>query len=76
MKNDGGDTGYYDLPKGAEILQDLIEHQEMNFAQGEIFKAAWGLADEEARTHSSKERDLNKIIWYAQRELKLCKAKK
>jgi len=73
--NDGGDTGYYVLPETASILQDLIEHQNMNFAQGEIFKAAWGLANEEARTHSSKERDLNKIIWYANRELARCRKK-
>ena len=72
MSNDGGDTNYYDLPQGAEILQDLIEHKEMNFAQGEIFKAAYTLSDDSARTHSTKARDLRKIIWYANRELQRC----
>lgn len=67
--NNGGDTGYYDLPRDVETLQDLIEHKEFNFAQGEIFKAAYTLNDDSARKHSNKVRDLNKIIWYAQREI-------
>ena len=68
--NDGGDTSYYDLPPQATIVMDLIEHQGMNFAQGEIFKAAYTLADDDARGHSDKVRDLNKIKWYVERELR------
>lgn len=65
--NDGGKTDYYDVPEGVETLNDLIEYKEMPFAQGSIFKAAYRLGDE--RTHSSVKRDLNKIIYYAERIL-------
>lgn len=67
--NHGGSTDYYKLPRDTTDLQDLIEHRQMNFAQGNIFKAAWCLSDRTARQHSDKIRDLNKIIWFAQREI-------
>ncbi len=62
----GWSTDYYELPEGASELQDLIEHRGMNFAIGNIFKAAYrmGLKDK-----TDREYDLNKIIWFAQREL-------
>jgi hypothetical protein len=65
-QNNGGSTDYYALPSDATDLQDLIEHRDMNFAQGNIFKAIYRANQEH---HSSYERDLNKIIWYACREL-------
>ena len=65
-KSTGWSSEYYELPEGATELQDLIEHREMNFAIGNIFKAAYRLGNKEG---SSKEYDLNKIIWFAQREL-------
>ena len=67
LKNDGGSNPtQYGLPEGATELQDLIEYRNMNFATGNIFKAAYRLGHCE---HSDAKRDLNKIIWFAQREL-------
>ena len=66
IKSNGWETGYYQLPKGATELQDLIEHKNMNFAIANIFKAAYRLGDKEG---TSVEYDLNKIIFFAQREL-------
>lgn len=64
--NNGGKTDYYKLPEHAEQLSDLIEHRNMNFQIGEIFKAAWRYNDD--RTHSNPIRDLNKITFFAERE--------
>lgn len=61
----GGSSSYYELPEGAKELQDLIEHRDMNFAQGNIFKAVYRLG----KKGNDLEYDLNKIIWFAQREL-------
>lgn len=66
-RNDGGKTDYYDVPKAAETLNDLIECKGMPFALGVIFKAAYRFGD--PRTSSTKRRDLNKIIYYANRLL-------
>jgi hypothetical protein len=66
-ENNGGKTDYYDIPEGAKTLNDLIEFKKMDFAQGNIFKATWRLGD--PAHHSSIERDLNKIIYYAKRKL-------
>jgi hypothetical protein len=64
--NRGGSTpGQYGLPDGAIELQDLIEYRGMNFAVGNIFKAAYRLGNCD---HSDAIRDLNKIIWFANRE--------
>ena len=63
--NNGGDTDYYKVPSGASMLQDLIEYKNMSWNQANIFKAAYRLGD----SHSSVERDLNKIIWFANRML-------
>ena len=65
-RNNGGTTDYYAVPSNAETLQDLIEYKNMSWSQGNIFKAAYRLTDE---SHSTAERDLNKIIWFAQRML-------
>ena len=63
----GGSTpSQYAIPEGATQLQDLIEYRNMNFAVGNIFKAAYRLGEKE---NVSKEYDLNKIIWFAEREL-------
>lgn len=65
--NNGGSTDYYKIPEGAKDLQDLIEYKKMNFSQGNIFKAIFRAGEEH---HSSYERDLHKIIFFAERELK------
>jgi hypothetical protein len=63
----GGSTpSQYGLPPNSTELQDLIEHREMNFAVGNIFKAAYRLG---RCSHSDQARDLRKIIWFAEREL-------
>lgn len=68
--NNGGSTDYYKLPVGATELQDLIEAKDMNFAIGNIFKACYRMGNV---SHSDAVRDLNKIIWFAQRELERLK---
>jgi hypothetical protein len=64
--NNGGNTDYYRIPNGAEMIQDLIEYKNLNFSLGNILKACYRLG---SCSHSDAERDLNKIIWFAQREL-------
>lgn len=67
----GGSTPQqYALPDGAVELQDLIEYRDMNYAVANIFKACFRLGHCE---HSDKIRDLNKILWFAERELKRIK---
>ena len=63
--NNGGSTNYYDLPPLAKDLQDLIEHKNMDFAIGNIFKACYRLGE---CSHSDALRDVNKIIWFAERK--------
>jgi hypothetical protein len=63
----GGSTpSQYAIPEDAENLQDLIEHRNMNFAMGNMFKAIYRFGNCE---HSDPLRDLNKIIWFANREI-------
>lgn len=65
--SNGWSTDYYKIPEGAQELQDLIEHKDMNFAVANIFKASYRLGD---KLGTSAEYDLNKIIWFAQREIR------
>ena len=60
-------TAYYVLPPRAMELGDLIEYREMNFNVGNIFKAAYRLG---SKPGTSREYDLNKIIYFAERELR------
>ena len=63
----GGSTpSQYGLPEGATDLQDLIEFRDMNFAIGNIFKACYRMHN---CNHSITIRDVNKILWFANREL-------
>jgi hypothetical protein len=66
MKSDGSTASYYELPPNATELQHLISHRNMNAQIGEIFRACYryGLVD-----HSPQERDIKKVIFYAQAEL-------
>ena len=64
-KSDGWKTDYYQIPKEAEEIQDLIEYKNMNFAIANIFKAAYRLGSKEG---TSEVYDLNKIIFFAERE--------
>jgi len=73
-KSDGWKTDYYKLPPEAEEIQDLIEYKNMNFAVANIFKACYRLGQKEGTT---PEYDLNKILFFTQRELqRLGKEKK
>lgn len=63
----GGSTpSQYGLPESATDLQDLIEYREMNFAQGNIFKAQYRRG---TCSHSDELRDARKTLWFAQREV-------
>lgn len=66
-KNDGSSASYYKLPKDAAELQDLIIAKNMNAQLGEIFRACYRYGQ---CPHSSKQRDIRKIIFYAEYELK------
>jgi len=70
--NNGGSTDYYDFDPAWKGAQDVIETKAMNFSQGTIFKCAFcfNTGRHEATTY---ERELNKILWYTQRELKRIK---
>ena len=65
--SDGSTADYYELPKGATQLQDLISHRDMNAQLGEIFRATYryGMA-----SHSGKLRDAKKIKFYIDSEIK------
>jgi len=66
--NNGGETDYYKINPEWKSVQDIIEDREMNYAQGNILKVACTF---NVGRHNSTdyERELNKIIWFAQREL-------
>lgn len=64
----GGSTpSQYAVPSWVRELQDLIEYREMNFAQGNIFKAVYRSGH---CSHSDELRDINKILFFAEREKK------
>lgn len=66
IKSDGGPSSYYDFPKGAITLNDLIEHKSDtqwlgdSFHLSNITKAAWRWGDKEGTT---KEYDARKFIY-------------
>lgn len=64
----GGSSAYYKLPLKAVDLQDLIEHKDMSFAMANIFKASYRFGD---KPGVSQKYDLEKIIYFANRELAL-----
>lgn len=68
----GGSTpSLYSLPEGAKELQDLIEHRNMNFAVGNIFKACFRLGQKDGVDASY---DLRKVLFFAERELRRVEA--
>lgn len=70
--NNGGSTSYYKLDPYWKECGDIIEARNMNYNQGNIFKVAFTF---NIGRHSGTdyERELNKIIWFANRELELLK---
>lgn len=65
--SDGSTAAYYDLPKDAIELQDLISAKNMNAQIGEIFRACYRYGQV---AHSPEIRDIKKILYYANAELK------
>lgn len=65
-KHNGGDgNGYYDLPKKASQLQDLIEFKNMNGNIKDIFKACWRKGDKKGVDEIY---DVEKMVYYSLRE--------
>ena len=65
--SDGSTADYYELPKGATELQDLISHRNLNAQDGEIFRAIYRKG---RASHSDELRDARKVLFYAQAEVK------
>ena len=65
--SDGSTADYYELPKNAKELQDLISHKDMNAQIGEIFRSCYRYGEV---AHSEKLRDAKKIKYYAEAEIK------
>lgn len=67
VTSDGSTASYYELPEGAQELQDLISYRNMNSQIGEIFRACYryGIV-----SHSDMLRDAKKIKFYAEAEIK------
>jgi len=71
-RSDGSTASYYELPAGAQELQDLISHKNMNSQIGEIFRAAYRYG---ASSHSDELRDAKKIKFYIDAEIKRLESK-
>ena len=71
IKSDGSTASYYELPKGATELQDLISYRNMNAQDGEIFRAIYRKG---RASHSDELRDARKVLFYAQAEVKRLEA--
>jgi len=66
-KSDGSTASYYELPAGAKELQDLISYKNMNSQVGESFRSLYRYGES---SHSDRERDCKKVIFYMEAELK------
>jgi len=66
-QSDGSTASYYELPAGAQELQDLISYKNMNAQIGEIFRAAYRYGQS---SHSDQLRDAKKIKFYIDAEIK------
>lgn len=71
--NNGGTTDYYQLDPSWKQAQDIIEARGMNFSQGNILKAAFCF-NVARHNGTDYERELRKIIWFAERELAVLEA--
>jgi hypothetical protein len=65
VTSDGSTASYYELPVGAEELQDLIGHRNMNAQIGEIFRECYRYGQ---ASHCDELRGIKKIIFYATAE--------
>jgi|TARA_R110000782_G_scaffold202093_1_gene290698 hypothetical protein len=65
--SDGSTASYYELPKAAAELQDLISAKNMNAQIGEIFRSCYRYGEV---SHSDMLRDAKKMKFYAEAEIK------
>lgn len=68
-KNNGGKTDYYKIKKKWKTAQDIVEAKKMNYAQGNVLKVAITF-NTGRHSGTDYERDLNKAIYFLNRELK------
>lgn len=73
IKSDGGSSSYYDIPEDTRDIGDLIEHRQMSFGVGNIFKACYRMG---RKSGVDDEYDLRKIIYFAERELEYVKRRR
>lgn len=71
----GGSSSYYDVRiKGQTIsCLDIIEALDMDFALGNIFKAAWRIAasrNGKKKKGNNEKYDFEKIVFFAERNIK------
>lgn len=66
----GGHSTYYDVPKWIKDAVGLLEHKKMNHSVGEAFLALYRLHDKDTPI-----RNLEKVMYYADREIKRLKRK-
>lgn len=66
VASDGSTASYYELPKDATELQDLISYRNMNAQVGEMFRACYRYG---RASHSSQLRDMKKVKFYAEAEI-------
>lgn len=66
--NNGGATSYYDLDPEWTTAMDIVEARELNYSQGNILKVAITL-NTDRHSGTTYERELNKLIYFANREL-------
>ena len=71
LRGDGGSLNYYELPKGATELRDLIRHKKMSHSIGEIFCAIYRLND-----NGEYLRNLKKAKFYIDSEIEECDKEK
>lgn len=64
--SDGGSSPYYAILPNEKDAQDIIERKSMNFARGNVFKAAWRMGEKDV---ASELYDWKKIKWFAEREI-------
>ena len=65
-RSDGSTASYYQLPGGADELQHLISHKNMNAQIGEIFRSCYRYGES---SHSDQLRDAKKIKFYIDAEI-------
>lgn len=66
--NNGGSTDYYKFNSSWKECGDIIEARNMNYNQGNIFKASFCF-NIGRHGGTDYERELNKIIYFTNREL-------